>query len=692
MDKRLLTEQDGYELLNSYGIKVPLYRFVTTHEEAAEAAHAIGFPVVIKVVSAQIIHKTDAGGVVLHISCLDALFEALKGIDAKVIAYDPGAVISGYLIEQEANPGTELLIGGRTDPAFGKVLTVGMGGILVELLHDFSMRVLPVDTPEFRKMIREMTGYRLISGYRGHRPLDEEALVDTIEKVARLFLEEHRVIEFDINPLILWEQGACAVDSRVFVKTTPEEPSAPVQILPPVPDLLHPSSIAVVGASRTPGKVGYAVFRNLLNFQGELYPVNPHADDILGKKVFPSISAIPGPVEMVVIATPAEFVPGIVKEAGEKGAKSAVILTAGFKETGEAGRLLEEELLMVARETGIRIVGPNCLGVIIPPLDLNATFDVQSPLSGQIGFISQSGAIITTVLDWSITRRIGFSSVISVGNQTDMGFLEYLQVLDQDPHTYAVILYVEEIRDGQAFLQYAESMRGRKPVIALKSGSSVRGREAASSHTGSLAGSYETYLAAFRQSGVIPAYSLAEAFDVARLVVSEGYPKGRRTIILTNAGGFGVLASDYAEINKMEMINLPEAVVEELSKILPESWSHKNPVDLLGDSNASRFAKVFDVMIKYQQIWDIAVIITAPVAMMDPKNLAHEMIRLSRFTHSMVVGCLLGGDSMKSAIDMLGEAHIPNYQDLQDAFRTVGAILESCNLNESSELSGKENK
>jgi len=682
MDRRLLTEKDGYELLTRYGIPVPAYRFVTSHEEAAVAAEGIGFPVVVKVVSEQIVHKTDAGGVVLHISCLEALQDALLGIDQKVAAYDPSAVISGYLIEQEMKPGTEFLIGGKTDPAFGKVLTVGMGGILVELLHDFSMRVLPVETDEYRRMIREMTGYRLISGYRGHRPLDEQALLDTVEKIGRLFLEEESIIEFDINPLILWEDGACAVDARIFTKTAPIEPKTALQILPPVPDLLHPSSIAVVGASRTPGKVGYAVFRNLLNFQGELYPVNPNAEDILGKKVYPTISSIPGPVEMVVIATPAEYVPGIVKEAGEKGVKSAVILTAGFKETGDAGRILEDELLKVARETGIRIVGPNCLGIIIPPLDLNATFDVQSPLSGQIGFISQSGAIITTVLDWSISRRIGFSSVISVGNQTDMGFLEYLQVLDQDPHTYAVILYVEEIRDGQAFMQYAESMRGRKPVIALKSGSSVRGREAASSHTGSLAGSYETYIAAFKQSGVIPSYSLAEAFDVARLVVSEGYPKGRRTIILTNAGGFGVLASDYAEKSGMEMINLPEQVVEELNKILPESWSHKNPVDLLGDSNASRFARVFDVMIKYQQLWDIAVVITAPVAMMDPKNLAHEMIRLSRFTHSMVVGCLLGGDSMKSAIDMLGEAHIPNYQDLQDAFRTVGAILESCNLDD----------
>jgi acetyl coenzyme A synthetase (ADP forming)-like protein len=681
MDKKLLTELDGYTLLSKYGIRVPLHHFVTSHSEAVAAAEEIGYPVVVKVVSPHIVHKTDAGGVVLGIPNADVLMQALVLIDEGVAKYNHEAEISGYLIEEEVTKGSEFLIGGKTDPAFGKVLTVGMGGIFVELIHDFSMRILPVDPSEYRRMIREMTGYQIISGYRGRPPLDENALLDAIIHSAHMFLQESDIAEFDINPLILWEDGACAVDARIFIKTEPVNlPSAEV-VLPPVPDLLHPSSIAVIGASRTPGKVGYAVFRNLLNFQGDLYPVNPNADDIMGKKVYPSISAIPGPVEMVVIATPAHTVPAIVKEAGEKGVKSAVILTAGFRETGEEGKKIEDELLAVARETGVRIVGPNCLGIIIPPLNLNATFDVQSPLSGYIGFISQSGAIITTVLDWSISRRIGFSSVISVGNQTDMGFVEYLQVLDQDPQTYAVILYVEEIRDGYEFLKYAQSMRGRKPVIALKSGSSVRGREAASSHTGSLAGSYETYIAGFRQSGIIPSFSLEEAFDVATLVVSEGYPSGKRTIILTNAGGFGVLASDYAEIYGLDLIVLPDNMVEDLNKILPESWSHKNPVDLLGDSNASRFARVFDVIIKYQNLWDIAVVITAPVAMMEPKNLAHEMIRLSRFTHAIVIGCLLGGDSMKSAIDMLGEAHIPNYQDLQDAFKTVGAVLASCNLN-----------
>lgn len=673
----MLSERDGYELLNRHGIPVPKYRFVTTHQDAAAAAADIGYPVVVKVVSPHIVHKTDAGGVALHISGPEMLASTLITMDGKIAAFDSGAIIEGYLIEEEARPGTELLIGGKSDPTFGKVLTVGMGGILVELLHDFAMRVLPVDEQELRLMIREITGYHLIAGYRGHKPLDERLLISLLMKISTLFIEDPHLVEFDINPLILYEEGACAVDARIFIAPDSEISGIPIPNLPDIPDILHPASIAVAGASRTPGKVGYAVFRNLLNFQGSLYPVNPHTEDILGKKVFPTITLIPDPVEMVVIATPAEFVPGIVKQAGEKGVKSAVILSAGFRETGEAGKILEDELLSVAREGGVRIVGPNCLGVVIPPLDLNATFDVQSPLSGHIGFISQSGAIITTVLDWSISRRIGFSAVISVGNQTDLGFLEYLQVLDLDPHTYAIILYVEEIRDGPAFLAYAAKMRGRKPIIALKSGSSVRGREAASSHTGSLAGSYETYIAAFRQSGIIPAFSLAEAFDIARLVVSEGFPRGKRTVILTNAGGFGVLASDYAEIHGMEMITLPDAVIEELDKILPESWPHKNPVDLLGDSNAARFARVFDVMIKYQHLWDIAVVITAPVALMDPKNLAHEMIRLSRFTRSMVVGCLLGGDSMKSAIDMLGGAHIPNYQDLQDAFRTVGAILES---------------
>ena len=681
MEKKFLPEFEGFQILKQNGISVPEYEFVTSHEEAVTAAERIGYPVVIKVVSPQVIHKSDAGGVALNLSSPEAVKAALVQMDNRVKSTVLDAEISGYMVVREVAAGTEFLIGGRTDPSFGKIITVGMGGILVELLHDFSMRVLPVSYDQYQEMIREMSGYKLITGFRGRKPLDEEALVTLLHKAGTMFFENDEIIEFDINPVILYEKGAFAVDARIYVKTGETPVAKPPVILPPVPDILHPKSIAVVGASKNPGKVGYAVFRNLLNFKGKLYPVNPQAEDILGIPVYKTLSDIPEPVEMVVVAIPAPKVPEIIHEAGTLGAKVAVILTAGFRETGEEGRKLEDELLRVARETGIRIVGPNCLGIIIPPLELNATFDVQSPLSGQIGFISQSGAIITTVLDWSISRRIGFSSVISVGNQSDMGFIEYLQVLDQDPTTYAIILYVEEIRDGRNFIKYASTMRGRKPIIALKSGSSERGQEAASSHTGSLAGSFETYIAAFRQAGVIPAFSLNEAFDIARLAVSEGYPRGKRTIILTNAGGFGVLAADYAEKFGLDMINLPDAVYEELNRLLPDLWSHKNPVDLLGDSNAARFARVFDIMIKFQNFWDIAIVITAPVAMMDPKNLAHEMIRLSRFTRSMVVGCLLGGDSMKAAIDMLGEAHIPNYQDLQDAFRAVGSIISSCVVN-----------
>jgi acetyl coenzyme A synthetase (ADP forming)-like protein len=681
MEKKFLPEFEGFQILKQNGISVPEYEFVTSHEEAVTAAERIGYPVVIKVVSPQVIHKSDAGGVALNLSSPEAVKAALVQMDNRVKSTVLDAEISGYMVVREVAAGTEFLIGGRTDPSFGKIITVGMGGILVELLHDFSMRVLPVSYDQYQEMIREMSGYKLITGFRGRKPLDEEALVTLLHKAGTMFFENDEIIEFDINPVILYEKGAFAVDARIYVKSGETSVAKPPVILPPVPDILHPKSIAVVGASKTPGKVGYAVFRNLLNFKGKLYPVNPQAEDILGIPVYKTLSDIPEPVEMVVVAIPAPKVPEIIHEAGTLGAKVAVILTAGFRETGEEGRKLEDELLRVARETGIRIVGPNCLGIIIPPLELNATFDVQSPLSGQIGFISQSGAIITTVLDWSISRRIGFSSVISVGNQSDMGFIEYLQVLDQDPTTYAIILYVEEIRDGRNFIKYASTMRGRKPIIALKSGSSERGQEAASSHTGSLAGSFETYIAAFRQAGVIPAFSLNEAFDIARLAVSEGYPRGKRTIILTNAGGFGVLAADYAEKFGLDMINLPDGVYEELNRLLPDLWSHKNPVDLLGDSNAARFARVFDIMIKFQNFWDIAIVITAPVAMMDPKNLAHEMIRLSRFTRSMVVGCLLGGDSMKAAIDMLGEAHIPNYQDLQDAFRAVGSIISSCVVN-----------
>ncbi len=678
MPEDMLSEWEGYELLENYDIPVPAYRMATSAKEAVEAASAIGYPVVMKVISPDIVHKSDAGGVVAGIEDDAGVKEAFDTISSSVRERSPGARIEGVMVEQQLPRGLELLIGGKSDPSFGKVITFGIGGTMVELLRDVSIRVLPLSREELKEMVREIQGYPLIGGFRGERARDEDVLATILERACRLFIEHDDIVEFDINPLILYEKGACAVDARFLA-----DGGAAAAVLARRSDrmplntgLFYPETIALVGASSNPNKIGYALFRNLLSFEGTVYPVNPNATELLGRKVYPALGDLPESPDMVIIAVPAHLVPQVMEEAGAAEAQLAVIVSAGFRETGEDGEALEDEVVEVAQSHGIRIIGPNCLGIMLPHRALNATFDPTSPHPGPIAFISQSGAVITTVVDWSLAEDIGISAVISVGNQADLEFEDFMKFAVDDPNTKTVILYVEEIKNGRRFLNFAREISGRIPTVAIKSGSSQRGRKAASSHTGSLAGSFEVYSAAFRQAGVMQAHSLREAFDVAGLLASEGYPRGRRAVIVTSAGGFAVLSSDYADENGIELIEFSADVLEELDAILPQAWSHENPLDMVGDAGVDRFAKVFDVLIRHQGEWDIAFVVSVPSVTLDPTHLAKEIVRFSMNTDKMVVGCLLGGENMRSGVRLLRNAHIPNFSELEDAFKAVGIALE----------------
>jgi len=673
MARQLLSEAEGYDLLKSTGITVPKFSVVTTPADAMLAADGIGYPVVMKAISPQVVHKTDAGGVVTGIRSAADAAAAFGKILRDVKARVPGAAIDGIIVEQQLPPGLELIIGGKTDPAFGKVITIGAGGTLVELLHDVSIRVLPVDETGIRAMVQELRISRLIRGYRDRPALDEQAFVSAIAAAARWFFSSPRIAEFDLNPFVLYEQGGCAVDARVYTddafepEATPGKPALPEQ-------LLAIRSIAVVGASQDPNKVGYAITRNLLSFPGSLYPVNPKATDILGRRAYPSLSAIPENVDVAVVAIPAKGVPQVVKEAGEKKIPLVIIISSGFREAGEAGRQIEEQVLATARQYGIRIMGPNCLGLMLPHQGINTTFDPVSPKPGKIAFISQSGAIITTIVDWSLPEEIGLSAVISVGNQADLTFEDFVQFAGNDAGTKAIILYIEQIRHGQRFMETVGRITPDKPVVAIKAGASAVGQKAASSHTGSLAGSHAVYMAAFSQAGVIPVTSIRGAFQTAELLASEGYPKGTRAVVITNAGGFGVLSSDYAEQYGIAMVEFSPELIRELDAVLPPDWSRANPIDMVGDSSADRFARTFDIMINNQQLWDIAFVIAVPSAISDPIRVANEIVRFSKNTRKMIVGCMIGGDSMKTPLRILRDAQIPNFPDLEDAFRAVGVI------------------
>ncbi len=449
----------------------------------------MGCPVVMKIISPQIVHKSDAGGVMVGIGSRKAALGAFTKIIDNAKNYNAEAQIDGVMVEQQADPGLELIIGGRTDPAFGKVITFGMGGTMVELMKDVTLRILPVTESEIRQMIHEINAYPLIAGYRGSKPRDEETLVKIITNVCRFFMENEHIIEFDINPLRLYESGACAVDARVIVTDVIQK--AEQKERPQVPiEYFTPRSIAVIGASQDSSKMGYTVMHNLLHFPGQLYPVNNKRAEIQGLKAYPTITAIPAPVDLAVITVPAINVPSVVEECGAKGVPMVIIITAGFKEMGHEGKALEDRVVAIARGHGTRIIGPNCLGIIVPPRGIDTTYVHQSPKPGNIAFISQSGAIINTVVDWSLAKNIGFSNVISVGNQCDLDFLDYLRYVEKDPKTKAIIMYIEQITDGKTFMEVVAEVAKSKPVIAIKAGSSRRGQAAASSHTGSLSGSY----------------------------------------------------------------------------------------------------------------------------------------------------------------------------------------------------------
>jgi acetyl coenzyme A synthetase (ADP forming)-like protein len=671
----MLSEAEGYDLLRKYELPVPEYQIVKSGEDAAHACEKMGCPVVMKIISPQIVHKSDAGGVIVGIGSRKAALGAFTKIIDGAKAYNPDADIEGVIVEQQAEPGLELIIGGRTDPAFGKVMTFGMGGTMVELMKDVTLRLLPISDEEIRQMIKEINAYPLIAGYRGSKPRDEEELVRIIASVARFFMESENVVEFDINPIRLYEKGACAVDARIIVDD--DIHVAEEKVRTPVPmEYFNPRSIAVIGASQDSTKMGYAVMHNLLHFPGQLYPVNNKRSEIQGIKAYHNITAIPAPVDLAVITVPANQVPSVIEECGAKKVPMVVIITAGFKEMGENGKALEDRVVAIARGHGTRIIGPNCLGLIVPPRGIDTTYVHQSPRPGNIAFVSQSGAIINTVVDWSLAKNIGFSNVISVGNQADLDFLDYIRYVGKDEKTKAIILYIEQITNGKAFMEVVSEVTKNKPVIAIKAGSSRRGQAAASSHTGSLSGSYDVYMEAFRKSGVIAVHTLTGAFLAAQMLAHpKRYPKGKRAVVITNAGGYAVLSSDYAERYGVEIVDLPKEVIEELNEFLPEFWNKGNPIDLLGDASEKRFEKTFAVLAKHSDLWDIAFIIGFPNLVLTSEQFAKQILKFSASTQNRLVASLLGGDSMNIGRDILKEHDIPSFEELDYTYRVVGRVL-----------------
>lgn len=443
----------------------------------------------------------------------------------------------------------------------------------------------------------------------------------------------------------------------------------------PLEHFFKPRSVAVIGAKDDPDSVGATLMKNLIEspFDGEIYPVNPNRQEVMGKKCYASIKEVPGAVDLVLIVTPARTVPGVIQQCVDAKAQAAVIISAGFKEMGPPGLELERETLEIARRGNLRIIGPNCLGVMNTIHGLNATFATAMAHQGNIAFISQSGAMCTAVLDWSLRERIGFSLFVSIGSMIDVDWGDLIDYLAKDPHTNSILMYIEDIGDARAFLAAAREVALTKPVIVVKAGRTAQAAQAATSHTGALAGSDEVFEMAMKQMGILRVERISQLFNMANFLSKQPIPKGPRLAIITNAGGPGVIATDAAVLSGAEIAPLSELTHAELNACLPAAWSRSNPVDILGDATPERYAKAIEVVARDSNSDGILVALS-PQDMTEPTKTAETILPYANLPGKPIIASWMGGEAVAKGKHLLEQAGIPTFDYPDTGSELFGAI------------------
>ena len=442
--------------------------------------------------------------------------------------------------------------------------------------------------------------------------------------------------------------------------------------------IFAPKNVAVIGATEKEGSVGRTILWNLIStpFGGAVFPINPKRSSLLGIKAYPSIKDVPDTVDLAVIVTPSTAIPGIIAECGEMGVKGAIVISAGFKEIGPEGVELERQLLENARKYKMRIVGPNCLGVMSPVSGINATFAAGMARKGSVAFISQSGALCTSVLDWSFKENVGFSHFVSVGSMLDVDWGDLIYYLGDDPHTESIVMYMESIGDARSFLSAAREVSMTKPIIIIKPGRTEGAARAAASHTGSLTGSDEVLDAAFRRAGVLRVNNISEIFSMSEVLGRQPRPKGPRLTILTNAGGPGVLATDTLITNGGELAEISQTTMDKLSEFLPSAWSHNNPIDIIGDASPERYAKSLEVAALDENSDGLLVILT-PQAMTDPTATAEALKSYAKSYDKPILASWSGGKEVAAGEAILNKAGIPTFEYPDDAARAFTYMWQS---------------
>lgn len=663
-----LTASESQELCAAYGIVMPAEGLAGSAAEAAQLAEQLGYPVALKIASPDILHKSDAGGVMIGLVTADQVTVAYDAIIANAAAYNTDAEIQGVQVQQMVPAGQEVIVGAITDPSFGKLVAVGLGGVLVEVLRDVTFRLAPVTRDEARAMFDELRGSAVLRGVRGRAGVDFDALADLVVRVSQLVDDFPEINELDLNPVFATPDGVVAVDARIIADFTPHTPRyrpSQEEILTAMRRIMQPDAVAVIGASPEDGKIGNSVMKNLINggYQGAIYPIHPRADEILGRQCYRSVLDVPGEIDVAVFCIPAPLVARVLAEVGEKGIPGAVLIPSGFAEVGEDE--LQAEIVRVGREHNVRLMGPNIYGFYYTPKNLCATFCTPYNERGTVALSSQSGGVGMAIIGFSRSNQMGVSAIVGLGNKADIDEDDLLTFFEQDDNTQVIAMHVEDLKDGRSFAEVAQRVSKQKPVVMLKAGRTSMGARAAKSHTGALAGNDQIYDAVLRQSGVIRALSLNDMLEFARGLQILPTPKGENVLIITGAGGSGVLLSDACVDNDLQLMAMPPDLDAAFREYIPPFGASGNPVDITGGEPPTTYRQTIRLALNDERVHALILgywhtIITPPMVF---ANLLSEEIdeARARGIDKPVVASLVGDVEVEDACRLLMEHRVLAY-------------------------------
>jgi 3-hydroxypropionyl-CoA synthetase (ADP-forming) len=679
---KVITEESAKEILSEYEIKVPRYALVTDVNESIKKANELGFPLVAKIVSPQILHKTDVGGIRVGLSSEEEVRQTFTDLYYRLSnQYE----VKGVLLEKMVPQGIELIVGLQNDSQFGPVIMVGLGGIYTEIFKDVVFRILPITNAEATNMIEDLRGKQILKGFRGADPINIEMLSDALVKIGKLGTDMAAYYEsIDFNPVIAYPNDYYVVDAKIILREKPNLEA----ISKSLPDssymdlFFNARSVALIGASPETGKVGNSVFESLVKheYRGKVFPVNAKGyPEIMGIKAYRSLDEISEPIDVVVVTVDLKYVPDLLRSCGKKGIHNMVIISGGGKELGGERADIEQQIKELSSQLKVRIIGPNCIGIFNGENRLDCAFQghqrMLRPRNGEVAFLSQSGTVGIAFMETS--DAFGMSKMISYGNRSDVDEADMVWYLSEDPQTNVIGLYVEGLGDGRKFINTAKKVikERNKPIVVFKNGRSDRGAKQAASHTGSLGGSYNIVKGALDQIGVISVDSYEELTGSLKALTWQPVPKGNRVAMVTNGAGPIIAAIDHFERLGLQLAQISEQTIRSFKDHYPATYVIGNPCDITGSANSDDYKYAIQAFMDDE---NVDIIMPWFVFQDDPleETIVDVLAAFQKQKRKPILVGAMGGPFTQQICKRIEDANVPTYNSVISWVTAAGSLAK----------------